>query len=159
MPQLSPNFQAAGRAAKAFAVVACCSVLAAAGGAQAAGSAVRVSDAWMRLIIPARPAAGYFTLGNDGATPLVLVGAASPGCGMLMLHRSDNAGGVEQMAMVPSIPVPAHGSVAFAPGGYHLMCLSPAPSLRHGTTVPVTLKFADGDSVTAEFPVRNAIGK
>jgi hypothetical protein len=111
------------------------------------------------MIIPLRPAAGYFTLVNESARPRTLVGAASPDCGMLMLHRSVSQGGVERMAMVKSIPVPAHGSVVFEPGGYHLMCMSPATSLRPGAAAPVTLSFADGGSVAVDFPVRNAIGK
>lgn len=151
------RFPAAGPAARA---VLLGSMLAA--GLTAAGATepgISIGKPWIRMIIPQRPAAGYFTLSNDGDTPRALVGAASPGCGTLMLHESTSAGGVDQMEMVSSIPVPAHGSVAFAPGGYHLMCMSPAESLRPGSSVPVTLSFADGNTVTADFPVRGASGE
>jgi len=63
-------------------------VLVAGTAAQAADSGVKVSDPWMRLVVPSRPAAGYFTLSNDTTKAQVLVGAASPACGMLMLHQS-----------------------------------------------------------------------
>ena len=78
---------------------------------------------------------------------------------MLMLHRSVDQGGQERMVEVASVPVPAHGKVSFMPGGYHLMCMSPAAAMRPGQSVPVTLRFADGGSLTASFPVRNATGK
>ena len=78
---------------------------------------------------------------------------------MLMLHRSVDQGGQERMVEVASVPVPAHGKVSFAPGGYHLMCMSPAAAMRPGQSVPVTLRFAGGESLTASFPVRNATGK
>jgi len=111
------------------------------------------------MIVHSRPAAGYFTLVNDGDSPRRLVGATSPGCDRLMLHQTTEAGGVDEMQMVKSVSVPAHGSVAFVPGGYHLMCMSPAASLRPGSSTPVTLSFADGGTLTTTFPVRGALGK
>ncbi|MGH8337629.1 MAG: copper chaperone PCu(A)C, partial [Gammaproteobacteria bacterium] len=86
---------------------------------RAAGQGVLVGDPWMRFIMPARPAAGYFTLANKTSRPRTLVGVSSPACGMLMLHRSVSESGVERMTMVKGIDVPAHGEVVFAPGGYH----------------------------------------
>ncbi len=88
----------------------------------------------------------------------MLVGAASPGCGALMLHRSVNDNGQERMEMVGSVLVPAHGEVKFAPGGYHLMCMSPTAAVARGRAVSVTLRFKDGGSLTASFPVRGATG-
>jgi copper(I)-binding protein len=158
MPQLLPRFPAVGPAVKALCVLASMLVMPAFG-AQAAEPAASLKGAWIRMIIPARPAAGYFTLSNDGSAPLTLVSASSPGCGMLMLHKSVSQGGVEEMQMVASIVVPAHGSVAFAPGAYHLMCMSPTATLKVGTTVPVSLNFADGGALTQSFPVRGATGK
>lgn len=149
--------RAAGLAVRTVLLIA--SVLAGPATAAAAGPGLRIDKPWIRMIIPQRPAAGYFTLVNDGDTPRDLVGAASPGCGSLMLHQTTHAGGVDQMSMVASIPVPAHGSVAFAPGGYHLMCMSPSAGVRPGSSVPVTLSFADGASITADFPVRSAVGQ
>jgi periplasmic copper chaperone A len=126
--------------------------------AMAGPSGLTVSGQWFRLIIRSRPAAGYFTLSNETGTPQSLVGAASPGCGMLMLHKSVSANGEERMVMVPSVAVPAHGRVTFAPGGYHLMCMSPTSLMKPGQSVPVTLRLANGETVNARFPVRGATG-
>lgn len=120
---------------------------------------VAVHGAWMRSIIPSRPAAGYFTLINDGAAAQSLVGASSPACGMLMLHQSMNMGGQDMMVMVKSITLPAHGKVVFAPGGYHLMCMQPTAAVKPGAAVRVTLRFGNGERLTTSFPVRNAMGK
>jgi hypothetical protein len=109
--------------------------------------------------MPSLPAAGYFTLSNPTGAAHTLTGAASPACGMLMLHRSVDESGRERMEMVQSVSIPAHGKVTFAPGGYHLMCMSPSKAMTPGHSVPVTLRFADGGSLTASFPVRNATGK
>ncbi len=109
--------------------------------------------------MPSRPAAGYFTLSNQTAQPRTLVGADSPACGMLMLHRSLTDNGVDRMTMLQDIEVPAQGQVVFAPGGYHLMSVSPSAAMIPGHSVPVTLRFKDGGAVTASFPVRGVTGK
>jgi hypothetical protein len=126
--------------------------------AVAAQPTVSVTNPWIRTIIPSRPAAGYFVLANDDTRPLILVGASSPACGSMMLHRSTSENGVDGMKAVDSITVPPHGSIALAPGGYHLMCASPGSTLRADTSVPVALSFADGDTLTVMFPVRGANG-
>jgi copper(I)-binding protein len=146
-----------GRAAKecGFALVA---LLAAAGmnnRPTVAGEADLVlSGGYMQTTIPSVPAAGYFTLENKGETDYDLVGASSPGCGSVMLHKSEEINGVSTMYHVDSVPVPAHKNVTFAPGGFHLMCMSPTASLKPGSSVPVTLNFKNGDKLTSDFPVR-----
>jgi copper(I)-binding protein len=127
--------------------------------ASAASGGLSIKDGWMRTIIPSRPAAGYFTVLNGTDKQQVLVGAESPACGMLMLHQSQNKSGMEHMAMAENVVVPAHGKITFAPGGYHLMCMSPTKDMVKGHNVPVTLHFADKTSLTAEFPVRGVGGK
>lgn len=129
------------------------------GTAQAANSGTSLIDPWIRMIIPARPAAGYFTLNNPTDKTIALTGASSPECGALMLHKSTSAGGQDKMEMVKSVPVPAHGEVKFAPGGYHLMCMKPASTIKPGTAIQVTLTFQDGKTVQADFPVYGATGK
>ena len=128
------------------------------GAASAQAAGLTLSNTWVRFIMSSLPAAGYFTLTNDTGKAASLVGAASPACGTLMLHKSMNMNGQESMVMVKSVKVPAHGKIEFAPGGYHLMCLKPQPSMKVGARVPVTLRFADGTKMTADFPVRNATG-
>ena len=124
----------------------------------AATNDLSLSNAYVQVTIPSRPAAGYFTLKNNGDKERVLVGASSPGCGSVMLHKSESVGGVETMREVDSITVPAHGSIDFAPGGFHLMCMSPTDALKPGTTTQMTLSFKDGDALTSDFPVRSVTG-
>ena len=158
MPAVGPGASARRRRLILLGVLALAAA-ASVGAAEAADAGLSVHDPWMRFIVPMRPAAGYFTLSNDTAKSVVLVGAQSPACGMLMLHRSEQKNGVDSMSMVEKVPVPAHGTVKFAPGGYHLMCTDPKAEMAPGRTVPVTLHFADGNSLTASFPVRGPGGK
>ena len=139
-----------------FLVVA---LMALAAPALAAGSGIEVEGPWLRYLPANRPAAGYFTLRNTSPRAVDLVGASSPACGSLMLHESSNTGGMAQMKAVDAVPVPAGGSVSFAPGGYHLMCLQLSAKVKPGQAVPVTLRFRDGTAMTTSFPVRGPRGK
>ena len=120
---------------------------------------VQVSNAWIRSLPAKLPAAGYFTMHNNSAKEISLTGAQSSACGMLMLHRSTEKGGMGSMDDVASVAVPAGGTVKFAPGGYHLMCMDPAPAIAPGATVSITLSFSDGSKSQTGFAVKNAQGK
>jgi copper(I)-binding protein len=127
--------------------------------ALAEASEVKVSDAWLRALPAGLPAGGYFTLHNNEAKPLTLTGAKSKSCGMLMLHKSSDMSGMMHMEDVSKVDVPAHGTLKFAPGGYHLMCMEPSADIKPGRTVSITLIFSNGSSVTSPFAVRTASGQ
>jgi copper(I)-binding protein len=122
--------------------------------AQAASPTVTVTKPWIRYLLPSLPAAGYMTLSNSGNTDAVLTGAASPACGMLMLHKSQDDSGMAMMMDVRTITVPANGSVTFAPGGYHLMCMQ--PKMNIGDRLPVVLSFQGGSTLSTTMPVYGA---
>lgn len=125
---------------------------------QAKAADLAVTDAWIRALPSSVPSGGYFTLHNNSATSIALVGASSPGCGMLMLHKSDNMGGMSSMEDVREVDVPVGGTVKFSPGGYHLMCMDAKPQIYLGASVPVTLSFKGGRNLVISFKVRNAAG-
>ena len=124
----------------------------------AAALSATVSDAWIRALPASVPSGGYFTLHNNGDKPLMLTGASSPACGMLMLHKSEDMGGMMHMDDMTMIDVPAKGTLKFSPGGYHLMCMDATSAIKPGNTVDVTLQFAGGATLTAKFAVKNATG-
>jgi copper(I)-binding protein len=121
------------------------------GPAQAAD--ITVTQGWFRALPPSVPSGGYFTLHNGGAQKITLRAVESPACGTLMMHKSGNGG----MEHVMALDVAPGETLAFAPGGYHLMCMD--SKLKPGTPVPVTFIFSQGEKRTANFAVRNAMGK
>jgi len=118
--------------------------------------ALSADHAWFRYLLPQIPAAGYLSLHNAGDAPMVLVGAKSPSCGAAMLHKSENKSGMDMMVAVKSVTVPAHGSFAFSPGAYHIMCTN--LTMRAGDTVPVTLLFENAPALIVDFKVYGADG-
>jgi copper(I)-binding protein len=117
-----------------------------------------VSQPVLRLI-PGVPAAGYFTITNTASEPVVLSGAQSSDCGMVMLHKSSTMGGMARMDDVTAITIRHGERVSFAPGGYHLMCMDPSPRLKVGGKARITLKFGSGLTSDVDFTVVNARGR
>lgn len=117
---------------------------------------IHAANGWFRYLLPNIPAGGYMTLSNSGDSTTRLIGASSPACGTLMLHKTVNDGGTSVMEMVKSITIPAHGQVSFAEGGYHLMCMK--PKMKVGDKIGITLKFADGGDLLLLLPVYGPSG-
>ncbi|MCP4436361.1 MAG: copper chaperone PCu(A)C [Actinomycetia bacterium] len=74
------------------------------------------------------------------------------------MSEDDMGGGSGMMTMqeVEEVPVPADGSVALEPGGYHIMLLDLAADLTAGDTVEVTLLFSSGAEETIDAEVRDS---
>jgi len=122
----------------------------------AAGPSVRASLVWIREAPPGISVlAGYFTLQNLTDQALTLTAVESRDFGSVEMHRSFVKDGVEQMEPVPSIVIPAHGSVEFKPGSYHLMMMQPRKNMFPGDMAEVTLTFSDGSQLAILAPVRH----
>lgn len=124
--------------------------------AHAADPSLAVSGAWIRLLPGTLPAGGYFTVKNSTGRARELTGASSPAYGHVMLHHSTQSGGQSHMVMVDSVTVPAHGTLSFAPGGYHLMLMQPKGGLKVGGSVTIMLHFKNGTTLTVPFKLQAA---
>jgi periplasmic copper chaperone A len=138
--------------------------------ASPAAASIDVSSVWARTS-PAVAGAGavYLTIDNTGGLGDALIGVSvDPSIAkMAELHEtvavaveassSTVAGGMTtaaagesmmEMRPVDRILVPAQGSVALAPGGYHIMMKDLVEPLTVGSTLDVTLTFeTSGDQV------------
>jgi copper(I)-binding protein len=115
---------------------------------------IQVKDAWIRWLPANLPAGGYVTLTNTGSAAHVLIGARSPDYGDVSIHQTHSNNGMNEMTPIDSIVLKAHASVRFAEAGYHFMLMQPTRSLHPGDRVLVTLRFADGPTITVPFLVR-----
>jgi periplasmic copper chaperone A len=112
--------------------------------------------AWVRLPPPNAPVtAAYMGLANEGDQDLTVVGGESPVAGTVELHEhAQDAVGVMRMRQVPSLSLPAGGTLNLEPGGLHLMLIDLTRPLTEGETVPVTLRMADGQTLEVSAEVR-----
>jgi periplasmic copper chaperone A len=133
--------------------------------AQNAASGIVVSNPTARFSsVPGRGGAGYMLV-TGGAKADRLVNASSPVAGRVEIHTHVKQGDIMRMTKVDGVDVPAKGQVTFQPGGLHLMFFDVKTPPKPGESVPVTLTFKSGSSVTARFsamslaaPVRDQKG-
>ena len=113
--------------------------------------AAEIEDAWVRLpAAPGRPGAAYFHL-RTAAAPVTIRQVATPAAARTELHESmKGMGGMMSMTPLREVVVPPGASVSFAPGGKHVMLFGVSPALKPGAKVPLTLKLADGETMTVD---------
>jgi copper(I)-binding protein len=96
---------------------------------------------------------GYLTIQNKGAAPDRLTGGSAD-FATVEIHQMSTENGVSQMReLKDGVTIPAHGSIGFSPGGYHLMFTHLTHPLTKGETIKATLNFEQGGPVQVEFSV------
>ena len=121
------------------------------------GDAIEIGDPWARTSAMVQNAgAAYMTItAGDSGDTLIGVSVDSSVAGMAELHQSAMGDdGMMTMSMVPSIHVPANGSVSLEPGGYHVMLMNLAAPLEAGQTFEITLEFETAGEKTVTVEVR-----
>lgn len=128
--------------------------------AAVAGNGIMVSDAWVREGPPDTSAlGGFMVIKNHSSKTRTLVKASSSGFGMAQLHRTIEQDGMSKMKHQKKIIIPAHGSLTFKPGDYHIMLMKPKKAYKAGDHIKITLGFADGSEVKVKYTVRKGMGK
>jgi copper(I)-binding protein len=117
---------------------------------------IAVTDPFARASAgPAKVGAAFMTLKNSGAADDALVAAESPVAARAELHTHIKDGDVMRMRQVPSIDVPARGSVSLQPGGLHIMLIDLKEPLKQGESFPLKLTFAKAGTLTVQVPVKS----
>ena len=107
--------------------------------------------AWSRVSVSIdRPGVVNLTIRNSGAADDVLTGITTTVADMAMLHETVVADGIASMPHVLSVPVPAGGTIALEPGGFHAVLIGLTGTLEKGATFPVTLTFRPAGAVTVD---------
>jgi copper(I)-binding protein len=145
--------RSAGRIAACVLALSCLSV--AADARDYARGALKITHPWTRPTPPSAPtAAGYLTIVNRGNAPDRLIGGSSPAAGRLEIHQMTMTGGIMRMRPVAGgLVIPAGGSVALAPEGFHLMLIGPKHPFRPGEHIPVVLTFEHAGTVKLNLEV------
>lgn len=124
----------------------------------AGAKAPAVVDAWAKAADGGATAV-FGTVTNPGDEPLRLVGARSAAAARVELHTTaTGSDGSATMHAVPSLEVPAHGTLALGPGGDHLMLLDLVDPLEPGEEVTVVLELEDGSTLELLAPVKEYAG-
>lgn len=125
----------------------------------ATAAELQVKDGWVRLVPPvADTTAAYVTLVNPGDVKVTIIGVSSDVAGMAMLHTMTMQNGRMEMSELKRLDIPAHGEVALAPGGNHIMLMGLKHPLSAGESVELTLRYGDGTVQKLALQVVDARG-
>lgn len=125
---------------------------------------VRVTKAWARTTAPTQEVGALYAVitGGPEADRLVNVEAASRIAAgaeihetMTMDHGAD-ADGAMTMRPADGIEIPAGGTVALEPGGYHVMLTGLKKPLAAGDVFDVTFVFAKAGALNVSVTVRES---
>lgn len=92
--------------------------------------------------------AAYFSIRSDKADRIVAVSSSE--ADDIEIHASVTEGSSVHMERRETVDLPAGKTVAFAPGGLHLMVFSPRP-IAAETTFPITIELESGLKKTVLF--------
>jgi len=125
-----------------------------------ADGSISIENAWVRDAPPhAEMSAGYLTIMNHSAQAQTLTSVSSPQFQKVEAHKTEMVNGQVRMLREDNVTVPAHGSMEFKPGGYHLMLIHPLHELKLGDRVELHLQFKGSQPLTVEAQIREAAEK
>jgi copper(I)-binding protein len=127
--------------------------------APAASARPVIESAWARATPPGVDVgAVYFVVRNPGPRPDEVIGVRSAASARAEIHETRMRDGIMQMRQVTEATVPAAGTLAFEPGGTHVMLIGLRSPLVPGATVPLVVTFRQGGEMTARATV-HALGE
>ena len=111
-----------------------------------------VEKGYIRLAAaPRSPAVAYFTI-HGGTADTALIAVSSEVSIKNELHQSMQSGGMASMKPLGDVPIPSGATVAFAPGGKHLMLFDMNPGIKPGRVVTLTFTFANNQRILFDAP-------
>lgn len=125
-----------------------------------AAEGVQIREGYVRELPPGQStSAAYMKIVNDTNRAVAIVAATSDVAQSAEIHeiRAGEAGTM-RMDMVRRLSIPAHGTVQFAPGGYHLMLVNLKRTLHAGDSVSIMLLDEEGKEYKARVPVVKMLG-
>jgi len=122
---------------------------------QAGSGAITVEKAWSRATPGgAEVAAGYLTIVNHSDVADRLVSASTAIADKTEIHQMKMSDGKMEMRPLPEgIEIPAKGTVALEPMGYHLMLMQLKHPLEKGETFAGSLTFEHAGTIDVTFNV------
>jgi copper(I)-binding protein len=119
---------------------------------------LQIVNPWARATPKgAKVGAGYLTITNKGTESDRLIGGSAVPASRFELHTTVTENGVGRMRRIDGLEIKPGETVAFRPGGMHVMFVGLKQPLSQGQTVKGTLVFERAGTIAIEFAVQ-AVG-
>lgn len=122
-----------------------------------AQSSIQVSEQWVREAPPnAMVLAAFMVIDNQSSETQTLVAVSSPDFAMVEMHQTVKRDGMMSMEEQEQLVIEPKQQLVLKPGSYHLMLMQVKRQLQTGDEVKLTLKFASGEELVINTPVRKS---
>ncbi|NPV78086.1 MAG: copper chaperone PCu(A)C [Anaerolineae bacterium] len=116
---------------------------------------IEIQNAWARPALKGGNSAVYFQIKNTTKADDLLKNAACSTAGNTEIHKSImDENGVMMMKPQESVEIPANATIAFEPGGLHIMLINLNQDLQVGDNLEVSLTFDKAGVITIIAPVK-----
>ncbi|MCZ7666076.1 MAG: copper chaperone PCu(A)C [Chloroflexi bacterium] len=114
-----------------------------------------IENVQANMTMPSDTGSVWVKITNNTGQDDALVGAEMAGCGVIELHDMVMDGDVMVMRPVEGgkIPLPKGETVELKQGGLHIMCIDKEAPLEAGSSIDITLNFANADAMTVTATV------
>ncbi|MBF0401593.1 MAG: copper chaperone PCu(A)C [Magnetococcales bacterium] len=121
-----------------------------------AQDALQILDPWIREAPPVmQTLAAYMTINNPSQQEQTIVAVSSSVFSKVGIHETVQQEGMSMMEARERLVIAPNSRLQLAPGGYHLMLVTPQKPLKAKDRVPMTVTLGDGSKVTFEAEVRS----
>jgi len=116
---------------------------------------IEISQPFSRPAAAGGTGAGFFTVTNRNTGPDILLRVESPVSSRVEIHETSTDGGMMRMQeLKDGVRLKAGETVAFKPGGKHLMFIGLKAPLKAGDRISATLVFEKAGRAPVELVVR-----
>ncbi|HEX6218894.1 MAG TPA: copper chaperone PCu(A)C [Sphingomicrobium sp.] len=123
---------------------------------RAVAGEIEVREAFSRASIgQATAGVVYLQLVNHASQPDRLLTVSTPVAERTDLHMTERDGDIVRMRRLETLLIPPRETLAFSPGGAHIMLSGLKAPLREGDRIDLILQFERAGEVALEVPVRS----
>lgn len=127
-------------------------------GCSPSGPVISISQLQVVAPAPGRtPSVAYMTISNQGRAAVELVAVSSSQFARVEMHQTVLRDGVARMQALSGVTIDAKSSVAFEPGGRHMMLFQPTEGLIPGAEISLRFQFASGEMLMITAPLATRI--
>lgn len=116
---------------------------------------ISVTDAWARSSAGERQTAIYMTIVNRSERDDELLGASSPAAERIVIERLRIKDLRASRRTVPSVRIPASGTIELSPRDRYLLVSGLNTSLLPGQSIPIVLRFRNSGQIEVNVEATN----
>ena len=121
-----------------------------------AASSIKIENAWSPEAPPVvKVMAGYMKINNLSNKDIKIQSAKSSLFNKVEIHLTEMKNGMMRMTKQENLIIKAKGHIELKPGGLHMMLMGKLTAVKSGSTIPVSIKFDNNETIQINLKVKS----